>query len=516
MNESKVPAESGQSRVVIRHVSKTFGATRALRDVDLELYGGEIHALCGQNGSGKSTVIKILSAYHAPDHGAELTLDGEHIGLPLSPGQPERLGIRFVHQDLGLAGELSVLDNLYVDGHPRTRLGLIRWKRARRNAQQALHRLDLDVPLDRHVNQLLPAQRAILALARAMLPTAHGTETRVLILDEPTAQLPIADVRRMMQAIKAACAHGVAVMIVTHRLEEVLEYADRATVLRDGARVGTRVVADLDHDSLVEMLLGRSLDSQYPQVRSSRGQPLLELRGFVTGTIVNLDLTVDKGEVVGITGLVGAGFEDVPYGIFGAQPHQGEVVLDGATVHITRPGQAIDAAVALVPAERIGRSGVSSATLLENLTLPTMNAHRVGPFIARRKERAFTAKTLDKYDVRPPGSVDRHLGVLSGGNQQKLLMAKWLEWRPRLLLLHEPTQGVDIGSRRQLFDLVADSAGRGCGVLFASADYADLVGLCHRVVIFQRGRAVAELQRAELTEENIAERCLRDFSGATG
>jgi ribose transport system ATP-binding protein len=491
-------------------MSKSFGETRALKDVDLDLLGGEIHALCGQNGSGKSTIIKILAAYHHPDQGARLVIDGEEVGLPLAPGQPEKLGIRIVHQDLGLALDLTVLDNLFVDGYPRNRVGFVEWSAARREAREVLRAFELDVDLDAHVESLNPAQRAVLAIARAMKDHAGHAATRVLILDEPTAHLPMADVKRMMSAVYAARGQGVAIVIVTHRLEEVLEYADRVTVLRDGALIETRVLRGLDHDSLIELLLGRALGNQYPVVNESRSRPLLELRGYSCGSAEDVDLVIHEGEIVGVTGLIGAGFEDLPYGIFGATESDGEVLLDANPLVVRRPSDAVNAGLALVPAERIGQAGVASLSLIENLTLPNLYGRRRGPFIDGRCERAFAREVLTRYDVRPAGSAGRPLSVLSGGNQQKLLMAKWLEMSPSVLLLHEPTQGVDVGSRRQLFDLIADHADRGSGVLLASADGADLAALCHRVLVFRNGSVVAELHGSDLTEDLIAEACLRD------
>lgn len=514
MERSPSTAEAADDKPVrlkLNRLSKTFGHTPALRSADLELRGGEVHALCGQNGSGKSTLIKILAAYHDPDPGAELTLDDESIKLPLAPGQPDRLGIRFVHQDLALAGDLSVLENLYVDGYPRSPLGTISWRTARRMGRETIARFGLDVPLGRHVDDLRPAQRAILAIARAMQePVGGEPPARVLILDEPTAHLPADDVRRLMDAIGSARDHGVAVMIVTHRLEEVLDYADRATVLRDGQVAATAPVADLDHDHLVALLLGRSLDSQYPDTSPERGKPRFELRNFSTGQAEDVSLVLDEGEILGITGLIGSGFDDLPYGIFGVTPSSGEILFEDRSIRISNPTAALAAGLALVPAERIGQNGVSDATLYENLTLPMLQAHRIGPLLNRREEARYTAAVLERYDVRPRGPVGRPLSVLSGGNQQKLLFAKWLESKPQVLLLHEPTQGVDIGSRRQLFDLIVEAADGGCSILYSSADAADLASLCHRVLIFRRGRVIAQLHSAELNEDRIAELCLRD------
>jgi ribose transport system ATP-binding protein len=502
-------------RVSIRQMSKTFGSTRALRGLDLDLRGGEVHALCGQNGSGKSTLIKILSAYYEPDEGAELALDGISVPLPLQAGHGDALGIRVVHQDLGLALGLSVLDNLYIDGYPTGRGGLVAWRAARKSARELLSRFHLDVPLSAIVATLNPAERAMLAIARAMHP-GDKAATRLLILDEPTAHLPKADVELLMRALQVAKDNGVAILIVTHRLSEVLDYADRATVLRDGVNVGTLRGGDLQQVALVELMLGRKLDNQYPHVARQHDTELLTVRGLSVGRATAVDLTLHEGEILGVTGLVGSGFEDLPYGIFSASDSRGAITYAGETVAWRRPQDAIDAGVALIPAERIGQAGVSNASLLENATLPSMRSRMRGPLIDRVAETRFVSRILQDYDVRPAGGVERPLGSLSGGNQQKILLAKWLEMQPRVILLHEPTQGVDIGSRRQIFEFLVDAAGRGAGILFASADQADLVNLCHRVLVFSRGSVVAELSGNALTEERIAELSLRDSLSRLG
>lgn len=494
----------------LANISKRFDASLALDRIDIELRAGEIHALCGQNGSGKSTLIKILAAYHAPESGGRMWLDGCEIKLPLSPGQPEELGIRFVHQDLGLADDLSILDNLYVAGYPKSRIGTIRSRAARRLAAPLLERFGLDVSPSAPVASLRPAERAILAVARAMRPRPDGeSHVRVLLLDEPTAHLPVHEVATLMRAIRAAAADGVAVAIVTHRIDEILRHTDHATVLRDGHVVAVSPVADLDHDSIVRLLLGRDLGDQYPPPQPSKSRPRLELRGFSTRRATDVNLTVHESEILGVTGLIGSGFEDLPYGIIGAESIVGEVLVMNRHIKLTSPHDAISAGIGLVPADRLGQAGVTSASLVENLTLPYLARHTRRTFIDRRRELQYAADVLNRYNVVPKGSPKRALATLSGGNQQKLLLARWVEGHPQVLLLHEPTQGVDVGSRKQLFEIIASTARKGCAVLLASVQYADLAAVCHRVIVMGQGRVVTELQGMELDEDRIAEACLK-------
>ena len=497
------------SALELRHLSKHFGPTAALVDIDLTLEPGEVHALCGHNGCGKSTVIKILAGYHAPEPGAELTVRGEPVALPIAGGL--EVDIRFVHQDLGLVPALSVLDNFWAGRHPVNAVGRVRWGEARRVCSQTTARFGLKVPVDHLVHRLTADQRAILAIARAFRPeSGRPAAPAVLVLDEPTALLPAHEVELLVQALRAACDQGVAVLLVTHRLDEVLSYADRVTVMRDGRRVATERVGALDHDALVELLLGRTLGELYPVAASERGDALLRLSGVSSGRARDVTLTVASGEIVGVTGLVGAGYDDVLYGVFGAAPMTGPVEFEGRERSFSSPNEAIAAGVGLLPADRLTHSGAASRTLAENLTLPTLHRYQRGPLLMRHREARRTREVLDAYDVLPRGAPSRRLSALSGGNQQKLLLAKWLDADLRLLLVHEPTQGVDIGAKKQVLACIADAARRGCGVIFASADYADLASLCHRVLVFQDGRIVAEAGGDDLHEERLAELCLRE------
>jgi ribose transport system ATP-binding protein len=474
----------------IRGLEKAFGATRALRPTDLDVRAGEIHSLVGQNGSGKSTLIKLLSGFHEPDGGA-VTVRGR---------------LSFQHQDLALAEGLTVLENLRLGRYETTWYGRLPWRRERRVVREmlagvGLERLDPDTPL-RDVPQ---AERALIGFARALHDVReHGG---VLVLDEPTVALPSAAVQRLFAAVRAVVAAGAGVLFVSHRLEEVLGLSDRISVLRDGRLVATLAASEATDTHLVELMLGRELGELYPAPPPAHGEEVLSVRALRGRAVDGLDLAVGRGEIVGLTGLVGMGQDEVPYLLFGADRRSaGELWIGGRRWDAWTPEGLRRAGIVLLPADRRRRSGSPAATVMENVSLPVLGQFARGGRVRRAAELAAVRELLVRFDVRPadPG---RPLGQLSGGNQQKALLAKWLQTRPRVLLLHDPTQGVDIGSRQQIFRIIREVAEEGVAVVVASAEHEDLAHMCHRVVVMRRGRPVAAPSGSELSSERIVEHC---------
>jgi ribose transport system ATP-binding protein len=499
--------QTGPAVIVAQGLTKTFGGRTVLNDFGLELMPGEVHALLGQNGSGKSTLIKILTGFHAPDAGGTLTVRGEDVALPLHPGQPQDLGLAFVHQDLGLAPDLSILENLRV-GRYETRSGWrIPWGRERRYVRERLARFGVNADPDAPVSSLSEADRAILAIVRATEQLAH-VDRGLLVLDEPTVYLTRDAVQQLFGTVRQATDDGHAVLIVTHRLEEVFELADRVTVVRDGRHVVTTPTSEVDEAGLVRHILGRSMDRLYPDTADHRGDVVLRARGMSGARLEGIDLDLREGEVLGVTGLIGMGFEEVPYLLVGAAPGTGELEIGGErlSVESVTPGAALRHGVALLPADRPQLGGVAAATVLENLTLPTLSSHTRAGRLRHRQERRHGADLLERFDVRPR-EPSAGFGTLSGGNQQKVLLAKWFETGPDVFILHEPTQGVDIGARQQIFSEVERAAASGTALLIASVEYEDLAHLCHRVVVLRDGRVVAELSGSQLTADRIMEQC---------
>jgi ribose transport system ATP-binding protein len=501
-------ARRREAEVVLRvcGLSKAFGGTVALDGVDLEIQEGEVHALVGQNGSGKSTLIKILSGYHRADRG-QVSVLGREVRLPLEPSALRGLGISFVHQDLGLVPSGTVLENLRVGRYETGPSGNIRWRSERKTARELLARFDLHLDADEKVARLRPTERAVLAVARAVADVEAARGRGLLVLDEPTTALPAHEVELLFEAVRRVTEAGSAVLFITHNLDEVLAVADRVSVLRDARLVATEPVAGLDEDSLIALILGRELGELYPELPARERDPVMVIRGLGGRVAHDVSLTLRSGEIVGLTGLIGAGHDEVPYLIYGARrPTAGTIEIDGKEWTYPTPQRSKAAGVALLPADRQGQSAIPSATVRENVTLPDMAAYRRWRGLDRRRERADVRRDLERFAVRPSQS-ERQLYSLSGGNQQKALLARWLRLSPRVLLLHEPTQGVDIGARRGIFRILRDSALDGASILYSSVEYEDLANICDRVLVFRRGSIIGDLAGDALSAERLAERC---------
>ncbi len=501
-----VTGGQGAPVVGVRNLSKTFGGVLALDQVSLEVRPGEVHGLLGENGSGKSTLIKVLAGYHLPDE-AEIRVNGEECRPPLVPAD---LGLSFVHQDLGLIRELTVLENLQLVHLARSRSWRINWRSERRAAREVFARYDLNLDPDVLVDQISETDRALLAIARATegIRAVMGAGGRgLLVLDEPTVFLPREGVERLFAIVRDVAARDASVLFVSHDLDEVREIADRVTVLRDGRNHGTVVTKEASEGELVEMIIGRRL----AQLELDRGQATTEkttvsVQGLRGTKVADLSFDVREGEVLGITGLMGSGFDEVPYLLFGARPCRGgELRMEDASYQLgsMTPERALAAGMALVPADRQRDGSVGSLPVGENVMLQVL-AHYQPMRLQRRRLRRTAAGLLEEYDVRP-ADPDLAYQSLSGGNQQKALLAKWMQTDPRLVLLHEPTQGVDVGAREQIFRMLAAAAKGGTSFLCSSSDYEQLAVVCDRVLVIGNGKVVRELTGDEVGKDRIAE-----------
>lgn len=506
----------------LRGLTKSFGPVKALADADLDLLRGEVLGLVGRNGSGKSTLIKILSGYHDPDPGATLHINGREVELPLMRADVRTNGLAFVHQDLGLLPEATVLENMRLGRYATTKSGRIAWRAERAAVAEALERFGAKVSPDALVSSLRQVDRALVAIVRG-LTDLHDPATGILVLDEPTAYLPRDSVDQLFATVRAVAAQGTSVVFVSHRLEEVTAITDRVTVLRDGVVVGTVDTKASDEARLIEMILGRKLEDLYPEASTADlGPTVLQVSGL-TGTIASdVSFTLHAGEVVGLTGIAGMGYDEVPYLLFGAtQASSGEITFPDAGTGSTAPRPAKQMTprdakamgMALLPADRIRASGAQEFTLAENVSLPVLPKYFVGLRLRHAHEKRTVGTMLTDYNVKAPGPTTK-LSELSGGNQQKALLGKWLQTSPKVLLLHEPTQGVDVGAKKDVFERLRRAAADGASVVIASAEYEDLAHLCDRVLVFRDGRIVASMQGADLTEERIVEQSYRNDRAA--
>jgi ribose transport system ATP-binding protein len=504
-----VTVERGISPVLeFTNLSKTFGPTKALSGVDFDVRPGEIHGLVGRNGSGKSTLIKVLSGFHDPDRGTKLKLRGEDIELPLRGNDAAQLGMVFVHQDLGLVPAFSILENLRLGTWRRRGLSKIPWADEKSAVAYQLSQFGLKWDPLTPVGALPPVDRAIVAIARAIREIATNPEGHVLVLDEPTAYLPSESVDKLFDAVKKVTRQGTGVVFISHRTDEILNLTDRISVLRDGRKVATVNTRETKEADLVSLILGQSLNAFYPDhVPTPSKEIVLSTKNVAAGALPKLNITLRRGEVLGMTGLMGAGHDQVPYALFGALEHTaGTITIKNKKYEKEdlTPRKAVNQGVALLPGDRTGASGVLLATLTDNVGMPVLSKYFSGGLLRRNKLKKDVGELLRRFDVNPP-VAGIELRKLSGGNQQKALLAKWIQIKPDVLLLHEPTQGVDVGSKAAIFGKIADAARAGAGVIVASAEHEDLANICNRVLIFADGKVVAELTGRELTPEKIVE-----------
>ncbi|RAN72376.1 hypothetical protein B5P43_32675 [Bacillus sp. SRB_336] len=492
--------------VVIHDLAMTFGVNRALDNVSLTIAPGEIHVLAGSNGSGKSTLIKILSGYYAPDPGGEVLIDGEPLAFSM-PTSAYRLGCRFVHQDLGLIATGSVLDNLsFTAGYP-TVLGTIRSAAAKRSVRAALEQVGLGaLPLNRTVSEVSAAERTGVAVARA-IRADEANPVKLIVLDEPTATMPADEVERLLGMIAAIAGHGVAVLLVTHHLDEVFRVADRITVLRDGLLIATSPVDAVDHDSLVEQLTGDVVEPVRPgaiRQRAEHARFQLEVNGLRCGPLSGLSFAAHEGEILGLAGLTGSGRESVLGAVFGrTTPEAGAVLVDNKPLRAGRPDLAIRAGVAYLPSERKTHGGVMELSARENIVLSSLQPFFTLGRIDRRAERAEARDWFTRLGVRPAGAIAAPLASFSGGNQQKILFGKWIRNRPKVFLLDEPTQGVDVGAKAELHRQLLKLANDGTTVVVSSIDHEELATICDRVLVLRGGHIVEELVGTRLTATEI-------------
>ena len=492
------------------HLSKAFGGILALNDVSLEINASEVHALLGENGSGKSTFIKILSGYHRPEDGGEVLINGEKLTFA-SPTSTYDLGCRFVHQDLGLISTSSILDNLYFNAGFPTRLGTIQGRSARKRAAVDLEKVGLSIDPRQLVANLTPSMRTGVAIARALL-NDESSHVRLLVLDEPTATLPQNEVETLLNIVRTTAQSGVAVLYVTHRLDEVFQIADNITVLRDGSKVATTPTSSLDRRELINLLVGTEFEDIHVEsqnLHSEHGADVLTVENLISGPLDRVGFSARPGDVVGFAGITGSGRESVLGATFGATPRDGgTVVIAGATIPPRKPANSMAAGMAYLPPDRKVSGGFMDSSARDNVTISNIQKFWRGFNINRKAENREVAQWFSELGVRPSGAIALPLFGFSGGNQQKVLFAKWLSRTPKVLLLDEPTQGVDVGAKAELHRRLLKAASDGAAVIISSSDVDELAAVCHRVYVMRDGHIVKQLDGSALTVANITRECL--------
>ena len=490
-------------------ISKRFVGVRALTNVTFEALAGEIHAIVGENGAGKSTLMKILSGVHQPDEGS-IEIDGRYVRFS-GPNESQELGIAMVYQEFDLIPELSVAENILLGRQPVNRLGLIRRSELRKQAKAPLDELHVDLDPSLIVKNLSAGQRQLVQIAQA-----YSRAPRIMVFDEPTSALTEHEADNLFGIIRRLKDRGVAVVYISHRLGEVMTIADRVTALRDGKLVATRNIADISQDEMVELIVGRTITELFPKQKVSFGEPVLEVHNLSrVPTFADVSFSIRAGEIVGMAGLIGSGRTEIARAIFGLDKRTGGVVtVRGVPVPSGRVDAAIKVGVGYVPEERKIDGLVLSETISQNIVLSCLRALARLAIVDRSRERTLVGGLVERLNVRPP-ELNRQVITLSGGNQQKVVLAKCLAIAPKVLILDEPTAGIDVPSKAEIHRLVGALAEMGVAVLLISSELTEVIAASDRILVVANGRVVDEVPRAEATEQRIIRAATGEVATAT-
>ncbi|RFA23510.1 sugar ABC transporter ATP-binding protein [Subtercola boreus] len=494
MAEQQAPGESVLSLV---GAAKSFGPVVALADGTIDIRPGEIHALVGENGAGKSTLVKILAGVHQPDSG-DFRVAGELVSFK-SPAESKAVGVSVIYQEPTLFPDLTVAENIFIGRQPKGRSGLISRREMRRQARELFARLGVPIDPDRVAEGLSIADQQIIEIAKAI-----SLDAKVLVMDEPTAALSGVEVERLFGVARGLRDKGAGILFISHRFDEVFDLTDRITVMRDGRYISTHDTHTVTIDEIVREMVGRELGALFPKVEAPIGDTVLKVSGLArAGVFSNITFDVKAGEIVALSGLVGAGRTEVARAIFGIDPYdRGTVTLSGRTLAGHSPQAAIAAGIGMVPEDRRKQGLVMDLSVAKNATLTLRKKLARFGLISGKRERAAAEEWSKVLQVKT-GSQDYAVSTLSGGNQQKVVIAKWLATEPKLLIVDEPTRGIDVGTKSEVHRLISDLAGRGIAILMISSELPEVLGMADRVLVMHEGRITAELPRSEATAERI-------------
>lgn len=483
----------------IRNITKTFPGVKALTDVSFQVKKGSVHALMGENGAGKSTLIKVLTGVYKPDGGCFYFKGKEaHVTKPL---EAQQLGLSVVHQELKLSETLSVAENIFLGRPFMTKAHLVDWKRLRKEAKKLLESLAIDLDVDMEVSRLSVAQKQIVEICKAM-----SFESDLLIMDEPSATLTDRELDCLFNIIDILKARGVTIIYISHRMEEIFRIADMVTVLRDGCHIKTLPVEEVDRPKLISLMVGREIGNEYPKLEAEIGDIALEVKNLSTSKLLHdVNFNVRHGEVVGFSGLVGAGRTETARAVFGADKRtSGEIYIDGKKVEIHSVMDAVKHKIALAPEDRKQQGLVLIHSVNHNTSLVDLNNVCTGGLLDHKKEKALAQKFIDLLGTATP-STEQEVRLLSGGNQQKVVLAKWLAVDSDILFFDEPTRGVDVGAKAEIYKLICQLAQNGKAVVMISSDMPELIGICDRIYVMREGTITGEIQRSDFSQEAIME-----------
>ncbi|MDO8881667.1 MAG: sugar ABC transporter ATP-binding protein [Pseudotabrizicola sp.] len=481
----------------LRGISKSFPGVKALSEVQLDLYAGQVTALIGENGAGKSTIVKVLTGVYQPDAG-NITIDGAEVHFPTAQAA-SKAGVTAIHQETVLFDELTVAENIWLGHAPRTRFGLIDRRAMRDGALRLLEGIGATLNPDLRLRDLGIASKHLVAIARAL-----SIDARVVIMDEPTAALSYKEIHELYELVEKLKAQGKAILFISHKFDEIFRIADRYTVFRDGQFVGQGDMGDVSENDLVQMMVGRSVDQIFPARHRNIGAPVLTVAGYSHPTeFADIGFTLHRGEILGFYGLVGAGRSEVMQSLFGiTKPSKGATRIDDQVRVIRSTSEAIAAGIVYVPEDRGKQGAVKGLPIFQNVTLPSLSRTSRAGFLRLAEEFKLARDYTGRLDLRA-ASLDQDVGLLSGGNQQKVVIAKWLATQPRVIILDEPTKGIDIGSKAAVHEFMAELAAQGLAVIMVSSEIPEILGMSDRVIVMREGRIVDEVAGDRMTPETL-------------
>ncbi|HEL0442410.1 TPA: sugar ABC transporter ATP-binding protein [Streptococcus equi subsp. zooepidemicus] len=483
-------------KIEMTAISKSFGTNKVLEKIDLVLHSGQVHALMGENGAGKSTLMNILTGLFPASSGT-VVIDGVEKQFS-NPQEAEAFGISFIHQEMNTWPDMTVLDNLFLGREIKGTFGLLDQKAMKEKAKRAFDRLGISIPLDLPIGSLSVGQQQMIEIAKSLL-----SEVSLLVMDEPTAALTDRETESLFQMIASLKKEGVGIVYISHRMEEIFRVTDLITVMRDGIVVDTKPTAETNPAELVKKMVGRDIDDYYPAKAAELGELVFEVENLSGECFKDISFQVRRGEILGFSGLMGAGRTEVMRAIFGLDKRTaGRIRLNGQDIQVTNPVQAIRAGIGFLTEDRKEEGLILDFSIKDNMTLPSHKDFSKNGFFDDKTSRDFVQKMIDRLRIKS-GRPEMVVGNLSGGNQQKVVLAKWIGIAPKVLILDEPTRGVDVGAKREIYQLMNELAERGVPILLVSSDLPEVLGISDRIVVMHEGRITGELSRGEATQEKV-------------
>ncbi|MYL31167.1 ATP-binding cassette domain-containing protein [Halobacillus halophilus] len=483
--------------ITMNQIHKAFGSNKVLEGVDIEIKEGEVHALMGENGAGKSTLMNILTGLHKKDQGT-IQIDGQEKTFS-NPKEAENYGIAFIHQEMNVWPELTVLENLFINREPVTSFGIINTRKMKAVAEEQFDKLSISIPLHKDAGQCSVGEQQMIEIAKALM-----TDAKVIIMDEPTAALTDREIEKLFGVIRSLKASGVSIVYISHRMEEIFDVCDRITVMRDGRTIDTTPIPDTSFDEVVRKMVGRELTDRFPERQADAGETVLEVKNLTRpGVFQNVNFQVKSGEIVGVAGLMGAGRTEIMRTIFGLDgKYEGDILVNGQTAVMKNPGQAIKLGLGLITEDRKDEGLVLDFPIKDNIALPSLKSFTKRSLIQDGRELEFVEMLIKRLTIKTE-SAQTEAKNLSGGNQQKVVIAKWIGIGPKVLILDEPTRGVDVGAKREIYQLMNELTDRGVAILMVSSELPEVLGMSDRILVVHEGTIAGELDRSEATQEKI-------------